>query len=209
MLRLIFRLSLVGSLAALVFFMFISPWQSQQVVEQFNDQLLEMKADAAIQAGYIQTMHEQRWGSHAFVHVLGLTLPRGKTEVRIRAPIKVYYGVRPKFLHARQLEQGYLVVQVDRVEVLNVETDLRQLEMQTSVGWARFDALSGDEARMAAKKSFELSKYKAAGKLLHSADVSMHVCMAVRQVAAALMPIKLMQVQRQDMPEGQGTQRCP
>ncbi len=199
MIRFLIRLTLLAVVILLVALLFVSPWQSRTVSEQFNDQLLRIEADAAIQAGFIETMHEQQWSSHAFVHVLGLTLPRGKTEARVRAPIKVYYGVRPTSLHVLSFDKGLLRLAVDKVEILNVETDLRALEMETKVGWARFDAISGEEARAAARKSFELSKYKAAGKLLATADVSGHVRLALQRFASAISDIKQVAIERRDL----------
>jgi len=186
MLRFIFRLTLLAAVLLLAALLFVTPWQSRTVSEQFNDQLLRMQADAAIQAGFIQTMHEQRWSSHAFVHILGLTLPRGMTEARIRAPVKVYYGVRPASLHGLSFDNGTLRLAVDKVEILNVETDLSGMEMQTTVGWARFDSISGKEARLAARRSFERSKYEAAGQLLATSDVSEHVRIAIARFVQAM-----------------------
>jgi len=198
MIRFFIRMILLLVVVLLVGVMFMSPWQSRTVTQQFNDQLLRIAPSAAIQAGFIQTMHEQQWSSHAFVHVLGLTLPRGKTEARIRAPIKVYYGVKPESLHVLEFANGKLNLAVDKVEILNVETDLSALEMETNVGWARFDGISGEEARMAARKSFELSKYKAAGELLSTADVSEHVRLALAKFALAIADIKDVQILRRD-----------
>jgi len=211
MLRWIVRLILLLLLAVPVLLMWFAPWQSRTVVEQFDDQLLKIEAHAAIQAGFIQTMHEQQWGSHAFVHVLGLTLPRGMTEARVRAPIKVYYGVRPESLHVLNFENGNLALAVDKVEVLNVETDLSRLEIETKVGWARFDAISGEEARQSARKAFERSKYKAAGQLLLSADISEHVRLALARFASAISDIRHVNIERRDIekPSGQSTELSP
>jgi len=199
MFRWFIRLLLLLLLAVPVLLMSIAPWQSRTVVEQFNDQLLKIEPHAAIQAGFIQTMHEQQWGSHAFVHVLGLTLPRGVTEAHVRAPIKVYYGVRPESLHVLSFENGQLKLAVDEVEVLNVETDLGALEINTKVGWARLDAISGEEARKAARKSFDRSKYKAAGQLLMTSDVSEHVRQALAKIALAISGIKQVLIVRRDI----------
>ncbi len=199
MFRFLVRLTLLAAVILLAALLFVSPWQSRSVTEQFNDQLLRIEASAAIQAGFIETMHEQQWESHAFMHVLGLTLPRGMTRARVRAPIKVYYGVRAESLHILGFEHGRLRLAVDKVEVLNVETDLSALELATKVGWARFDAISGEEARAAARKSFERSKYRAAGKLLVTADVSEHVRQAISDFAAAISDIKQVEIVRRDM----------
>ena len=123
--------------------------------EKFNDMLIDMKPDVAIQAGYIQTMHEQTWSDEAFFSFLGMEIPMGQTEATLRAPIKVYYGVRPHAVHATRSVKGQLYLTVDRVEVLSVDADISRLEIKTDVGWARLDALSGKEARNRAKKAFE------------------------------------------------------
>ncbi len=194
------RLLLFALLAVPVALMIYSPWQSRSVVSQFNDQLLKIEADAAIQAGFVQTMHEQQWGSHAFVHILGLTLPRGMTEARVRAPIRVYYGVRPQSLHPLGFENGVLRLAVDRVEVLNVETDLGKMEIETKVGWARLDAVSGEEARQAARRAFDRTKHLAAGKLLTTTDVSEHVREALQQFARSIGEIRRVEITRRDIP---------
>jgi len=173
-------------------------WQARQIEHAFSDQLLSMGADAAIQAGYVQTMHEQRWSDTAFVNILHLSLPRGRTEARLRAPITVYYGVRPQHLHVSSFEKGVLSIAVDLVEVLSVDTDLSHMEMETSVGWARLDALSGENVRAAARVKFQDSKYKAAGKLLMGADASAAVQTAINKIAVKIPGVTAVEIVRRD-----------
>jgi len=175
-------------------------WQSWRVEQQFSDRLLRIAPDAAIQAGFVETMHEQRWSSAAFFHLFGLTLPRGRTESVVRAPVRVYYGVRPQAVHVLSFEDGVMTVAVDRVEVLNTATDLSGLQIETEVGWARFDALSGEEARAAARRAFDRTRVQAAGKLLAGRDVSEHVRRALEEVATAIGGVKHLRLVRRDQP---------
>lgn len=199
MMRWIVRLLLIVLLGLLVGLLLSSPTQTRKVEQAFNDQLLKIAPSAAIQAGFVQTMHEQRWGSHAFVHLLGLTLPRGFTEARVRAPIRVFYGVRPSAIHVLGFEDGTLRLAVDRVEVLNVETDLERLEIETHVGWARLDAISGEEARRAARKAFDRTKYRAADGLLKTADVSRHIRAALARIATKIPGVERVEIERRDL----------
>ncbi len=200
MLRWIIRLAFAALLLLLAGLLATGIGESRKVVASFNDRLLDIAPDAAIQAGYVQTMHEQRWASHAFVHIMGLTLPRGKTEAVIRAPIKVYYGVRPRHIHAEAFAGGVLQVAIDKVEVLNVATDLAHLEIETDVGWARLDSVSGEEARRAARKAFDRTRFHAADKLLAGADVTEHVRRAIEKLAASLGEVREVRILRRDLP---------
>lgn len=199
MVRLFTRLALLGVFGALVVLMMSPQWQSWHVKQQFSDRLLRMAPDAAIQAGFVQTMHEQRWGSDAFVHILGLTLPRGHTEATVRAPVRVYYGVRPGALHVLSFRRGVLRLAVDRVEVLNVATDLSGMEIRTDVGWARLDAVSGRQARKSARDAFDRTRFRAAGELLKGRDVTAHVRLALQRVAAAISAVHAVEIERRDL----------
>ena len=168
-------------------------------VQQFNDLLIDMKPDAAIQAGFISTMHEQIWGNEAFLSFLGMAIPLGKTEATLRAPIKVYYGVRPHAIHATQAVKGQLHLTIDKVEVLSVDADIGNLEIKTENGWARFDATSGKEARARAKRAFEQSKYRAADSMLQSLQVTAHVREALKAIATQITGINDVRVDRQDV----------
>jgi len=198
MMRWLARFLLVALLVALAAIMFISPYQSWKTEQAVTDQFIRMGPDAALQAGFVRTMHEQRWGSHAFVHVLGLTLPRGYTEAKVRAPIKVFYGVRPKHLHVVSVEDGIVKVAIDKIDVLNVETEAQGLEVETQVGWARLDSISGDEARAAARKGFDLTKFRAADGLLDGKDVQAHVRMAILKFIGGVEGIRDVVVVRSD-----------
>ncbi|MFQ5582590.1 MAG: hypothetical protein ACE5F3_08215, partial [Mariprofundaceae bacterium] len=166
MIRWILRLALLAALLVAVAIYFAPQWREIKIEQQFNDLFVDMQPDVAIQAGFIQTMHEQRWSSEAFLNLFVYALPLGKTEAIVRAPIKVYYGVRPSALHVLGLDHGQLHLAVDRVEVLSVDADISRLEVKTEVGWARLDAFSGKQARLRAKREFEHSKRQAADKML-------------------------------------------
>jgi len=168
-------------------------------VQQFNDMLIDMKPDAAIQAGFIQTMHEQTWGNEAFLSFLGIEIPLGATEATLRAPIKIFYGVRPHAVHAINNKNGQLHLTIDKVEVLSVDADISKLEIKTKVGWARLDAISGSEARTRAKKAFEQSKYRAADNVLQSLQVTAHVREALKAIATQITGIHDVRVDRQDI----------
>lgn len=168
-------------------------------VQQFNDMLVDMKPDAAIQAGFIETTHEQTWGNEAFFSLLGIEIPLGQTEATLRAPIKVYYGVRPHAIHAIGTKGKQLHLTVDRVEVLSVDADISRLEIKTDVGWARLDAMSGEEARARAKKSFEQSKYRAADSMLQSLQVTAHVREAMKVIATRITGITDVRIDRLDL----------
>lgn len=114
----------------------LAPHIVQKSEEQkFNDMLIDMKPDAAIQAGFIQTMHEQTWSNEAFFSFLGIEIPLGETEATLRAPIKVYYGVRPHAIHATRTVNGQLYLTINKVEVLSVDADISRLEIKPiSVG---------------------------------------------------------------------------
>jgi len=168
--------------------------------KQFNDMLLDMKPDSAIQAGFIQTSHEQTWSNEAFLSFLGIEIPLGQTEATLRAPIKVYYGVRPHAIHALKSVKGQLHLTVDSVEVLSVDADISKLEMKTNVGWARLDTLSGEEARSRAKKAFEQSKYRAAESMLYSLQVTAHVREAMKTIATRITGIHDVYIERLDLP---------
>jgi len=198
--RLVVRVLLVALLLLLAGLLLVPQWQSWRIEQQFSDRMLRMAPDAAVQAGFIETMHEQRWSSDAFIHFFGLYLPRGRTEAVVRAPVRVYYGVRPEALHVQSLRDGVLELVVDRVEVLNTTTALSGLQVETEVGWARLDALSGEEARAAARRAFDRSRFKAAGALLQSRDVTEHVRLALKGVASAIAGVSDVQIVRHDLP---------
>lgn len=170
--------------------------------EQFNDMLVDMKPGAAIQAGYIETMHEQTWGNEAFFSFIGIEIPLGQTEATLRAPIRVYYGVRPHAIHATRALKGQLHLTVDKVEVLSVDTDISRLEIKTDVGWARLDAMSGKEARARAKKAFEQSKYRAADNMLQSMQVTAHIREALKAIATQITGISDVRIDRLDLSAG-------
>ncbi len=167
--------------------------------QQFNDMLIEMKPDAAIQAGFIRTMHEQTWSSEAFFSFLGIEIPLGQTKATLRAPIKVYYGVRPHAIHATQAIKGRLHIIIDKVEVLSVDADISRLEIKTNVGWARLDALSGEEARSRVKKAFEQSKQRAADNMLQSMQVTAYVRAALKAIATQITGITDVYIDRRDI----------
>ena len=202
MIRWIARILLSIAIVVMAAILFYPPLHSWRIEQQFDDRLIKIGQSAAIQAGYVSTMHEQHWSSHAFVHILGLSLPRGKTEVRVRAPIRVYYGVVPARLHLLEVKNGILHIAVDKVTVLNVATNIAHLEMKTEVGWARLDAVSGEEARKAAMRAFERTKYHAADKLLSSHMVTEHVRMALKKVAKHILGVRDVQITRRDIPGG-------
>lgn len=167
--------------------------------QQFNDMLIDMKPDAAIQAGFIETMHEQTWSSEAFFSFLGIEVPLGQTKATLRAPIKVYYGVRPHAIHATRALKGQLHLTIDRVEVLSVDADISKLEIKTDVGWARLDALSGKEARSRAKKAFEQSKQRAADHMLQSMQVTAYLREALKAIATQISGITDVRIDRLDL----------
>ena len=167
--------------------------------QQFNDMLIDMQPDAAIQAGVIRTIHEQTWSNEAFFSVLGIEIPLGKTEATLRAPIRVYYGVRPHAIHAIATKKGQLHLTVDKVEVLSVDADISKLEIRTENGWARFDASSGEQARSRAKKTFEQSKYRAADNLLQSLQVTADVRNAMKAIATQITGITDVRIDRLDL----------
>jgi hypothetical protein len=167
--------------------------------EQFNDILIDMKPDAAIQAGFIETMHEQTWSNEAFFSFLGIEIPLGETEATLRAPIRVYYGVRPHMIHATRVLKGQLHLTVEKVEVLSVDADISRLEIKTDVGWARLDALSGKEARSRVKKAFEQSKYRAADNMLQSMQVTAYVRSALKAIARQITGITDVRIERLDI----------
>lgn len=200
--RFVGRILLVGVVVAFAALLLTPQWQSWRVQQEFNDRLLRIEPDAAIQAGFVETMHEQRWGSEAFLHLFGLLLlPRGRTEAVVRAPVRVYYGVRPEALHVLSLKHGIMTLAVDRVEVLNASTDLSGLQVETVVGWARLDAVSGEEARRAARKQFDRTRFRAAGQLLQGRDVTEHVRLALKRVATAIAGVTDVQLVRRDVPQ--------
>jgi hypothetical protein len=147
----------------------------------------------------VQTMHEQHWGNDAFVNILGLSVPRGHTEAVVRAPVRVYYGVRPASLHVLSFRHGVLRLAVDRVVVLNAATDLAGMEVRTDVGWARLDSVSGRQAREAARKAFDQTRFRAADALLKGRDVTEHVRLALQQVAAAISAVHAVEIERRDL----------
>jgi hypothetical protein len=167
--------------------------------QQFNDMLIDMKPDAAIQAGFIKTMHEQTWSNEAFFSFLGIEVPLGQTEATLRAPIKVYYGVRPHAIHATRAVEGQLHLTVEKIEVLSVDADISRLEIKTNVGWARLDALSGEEARYRAKKAFEQSKYHAADNMLQSMQVTAYLREALKAIATQISGITDVRIERLDL----------
>lgn len=168
-------------------------------VQQFNDMLIDMKPDAAIQAGFIETMHEQTWSNIAFFSFLGVEIPLGLTEATLRAPIKMYYGVRPYAIHAVGTKNGQLHLTVDKIEVLSVDADISRLEIKTAVGWARLDAMSGSEARARAKQLFEQSKYRAADSMLQSLQVTADVREAMKAIATQITGIRDVRIDRLDL----------
>jgi len=169
--------------------------------QQFNDMLIDMKPDAAIQAGYIQTIHEQTWSNEAFLSLLGMQIPLGKAEATLRAPIKVYYGVKADAVHAIKNRNGQLHLTVKRVEVLSVDADISKLEIKTDLGWARLDAVSGREARDRAKRAFEKSKRRAADDMLQSMQVTAYLRDALRAIATQISGITDVRIERHDLPE--------
>lgn len=168
-------------------------------IQQFNDLLIDMKPDAAIQAGFIETMHEQRWSNEAFFSFLGIEIPLGQTEATLRAPIKIYYGVRPYAIRAIGIKNGQLHLTVDKIEVLSVDADISRLEIKTAVGWARLDAMSGEEARARAKQLFEQGKYRAADSMLQSLQVTAHVRAALKAIATQITGISDIRIDRLDL----------
>ena len=171
--------------------------------EQFNDMLIDMKPDVAIQAGFIKTMHEQTWSNEAFLSFFGMDIPLGETEANLRAPIKVYYGVRPHAIHATRTVKGQLHLTIDRVEVLSVDADISRLEIKTDVGWARLDGVSGEDARKRAKKAFEQSKYRAADNMLQSLQVTAYLRDALRAIATQISGISDVRIERLNLSEEQ------
>ncbi len=169
--------------------------------QQFNDMLIEMAPDAAIQAGYIQTVHEQRWSNEAFLSLFGFEIPLGKTEATLRAPIKLYYGVRPDAVHATENRNGQLQLTIERVEVLSVDADISRLEIRTDLGWAALDAVSGKETRERAKRAFEKSKRRAADNMLQSMQVTAYLRDALRAIATQISGITDVRIKRRDLPE--------
>lgn len=167
--------------------------------QQFNDMLIDMKPDVAIQAGFIQTTHEQRWGNEAFFSFLGFDIPLGRSEATLRAPIRVYYGVRPGAVHAVGKRGNQLHLTIDRVEVLSVDADISRLEIRAENGWARLDATSGETARARAKKAFEVSKYRAADNLMQSMQVTAHVREAMKTIATRITGISDVRIDRLDL----------
>jgi len=167
--------------------------------QQFNDMLIDMKQDAAIQAGFIRTMHEQTWGNEAFFSILGIEIPLGRTAATLRAPIRVYYGVRPYAVHAIGKRGNQLHLTVDKVEVLSVDADISRLEIRTENGWARLDAVSGEEARARAKKAFEQGKYRAADNMLQSMQVTADVRAALKAIAMQITGITDVRIDRLDL----------
>lgn len=167
--------------------------------QKFNDMLIDMKPDAAIQAGFIQTMHEQTWSNEAFFSFLGVEIPLGETEATLRAPIKVYYGVRLHAIHATKTVNGQLHITINKVEVLSVDADISRLEIKTDVGWARFDSLSGQEARSRVKKAFEQSKYRAADNMLQSMQVTAYIRAALKSIATQISGITDVRIDRIDL----------
>lgn len=168
-------------------------------IQQFNDLLIDMKPDAAIQAGFIKTMHEQMWSNEAFFSFLGIEIPLGLTEAILRAPIKIYYGVRPYAIHAIGVKNGQLHLTIDKIEVLSVDADISRLEIKTAVGWARLDAMSGEEARARAKQLFEQGKYRAADSMLQSLQVTAHVRAALKAIATQITGISDIRIDRLDL----------
>jgi len=168
-------------------------------VQQFNDMLIDMKPDAAIQAGFIETMHEQTWSNEAFFSFLGIDIPLGQTEAILRAPIKIYYGVRPDAIHATKSINGQIHLTITKVEVLSVDADISKLEIRTDIGWARLNAQSGEEARTKAKKAFEQSKFHAADKTLQSMQVTAYVRAALKAIATQISGITDVRIDRLDI----------
>ncbi|MDQ7012167.1 MAG: hypothetical protein Q9M29_10120 [Mariprofundaceae bacterium] len=199
--RRILRLALVAALMLSALAYFAPAWRETRVARQFNDMLVDMQPDAAIQAGYIQTMHEQRWSSEAFFNLFGYALPLGKTEAVVRAPIRVYYGVRPGAIHVLTFRKGQLRLAVDRVEVLSVDVDISRLEIRTETGWARLDSFSGREARLRARHAFEYSKRRAADKILSGLQVTAHLRATLGELAAAIPGVTDIRIERHDIPE--------
>ncbi|MDT8377174.1 MAG: hypothetical protein RQ867_10630 [Mariprofundaceae bacterium] len=167
--------------------------------QQFNDMLIDMKPDAAIQAGFVETMHEQTWSNEAFFSFFGIEIPLGQTEATLRAPIRVYYGVRPHAIHATGSVKGQLHLTIGSVEVLSVDADISRLEIRTDIGWARLDALSGAEARSRAKKAFEQGKYRAADNMLQSMQVTAYLREALKAIATQIAGITDVRIDRLDM----------
>jgi hypothetical protein len=79
-----------------------------------------------------------------FPGTLGIDL--GTTRATVRVPGRVSYGfdmrgLRPEAIHLR--DDGVVEVTVPLLSIHAVEPDLSQLEVETSVGWARLYASSG------------------------------------------------------------------
>ena len=199
MLKLLSRIALLLIFAAIAGGIYFFPELKQtHTRQQVNDLLIEMQPDAAIQAGFMQNMHEQQWGSSTFLNFFGLKLPLGTTETTVRAPVKVYYGIRPKNLHFQSLKDGVLLLTVDKVEVLSVDADISRLEMKTTVGWARLDAFSGKTARQQAKLAFEDSKRHAADQMLQSLEVTAQTRAAVVAIFLNIPGIREVGIDRKD-----------
>ncbi|MDX1430623.1 MAG: DUF4230 domain-containing protein, partial [Rhodothermales bacterium] len=77
-----------------------------------------------------------------------LRLNLGTTSATVRLPGRVTYGFDARSLtpdHVQVLRSGEVEVTIPDLEVYSVEADLRRMEVQTDVGWARTHAGSGQE----------------------------------------------------------------
>lgn len=76
----------------------------------------------------------------------------GTTEVRLRVPGRVSYGIPVGKIRPQDIViQGQNVtITVPQPEIWSVQPDLQRMEVQTQVGWARLQAYSGRALEQAA-----------------------------------------------------------
>lgn len=72
-------------------------------------------------------------------------IPMGTTEVQVRVPGRVTYGFPIGQITSKDIEVTgeNIVVYIPPVGIFSVEPEMNKMDVQTKVGWARFQAYSG------------------------------------------------------------------
>ena len=120
-----------------------------------------------------------------------LDLNLGTTRARVRAPGRVSYGFDARSLAPEDIligEDGGVEVALPSLSVYGVEADLEQLEVETSVGWARMHARSGQRVEQRALGLVQQAlREQGRQHLATSAQPRLHTAEALERLLAPVL----------------------
>ncbi|MBN8589757.1 MAG: DUF4230 domain-containing protein [Rhodothermia bacterium] len=124
-------------------------------------------------------------------------IPMGTTEVQVRVPGRVTYGFPIGQLRADDIEINgqNITVYIPPVGVFSVEPELAKMDIQTKLGWARFQAFSGKHLEHRAIKSIPAEMRQIGEERLIKAEskASENTVKAIRRILVPVLSAAGMQ----------------